>query len=410
MESIHKLFAYSQTAVSYLDLTVIVTALNFLTTRFHRQVEHISLIKKISEPHETVQALQSMIEVDGAGTWPPKASYRNSWPVELRPYHDIFIELAPLLPVMDASLDDTVNKVRRTEYQNRLRGLLQERVNIANVEGVLSSAAVKSSSVITNQAYNGFYACISYLRHAFRWGIVPIVKIAQQEKIIEFPPELDLPWGFICQWYGIQSQGGNVMSNFHCNLGRDGSRLEYAINGSMPEPIPSAEYYLVCAFTEPERRALPVYYHLIQSIICFEVDQKKDALSIFKESALKVYYEYIIESRVPRGVFKAYIQGFHGWAAGEMVDNKYVEYDGTSGAHLVLFNVLDYFLGLEPFLGEQDYVKYFSSSQRRFMASIRAHAFRTTAKQANDADLVKQFEDIAKQLRVWLHQNISEQD
>lgn len=85
---------------------------------------------------------------------------------------------------------------------------------------------------------------------------------------------------------------------------------------------------------------------------------------------------------------------------GELVNDEYIEYDGSSGAHLVLFNIFDYFLGLEPFFEEQDFMKYFSYSQRRFMASIKAHAFRPTAEQANNTGLVHQSEKIAKQLRV----------
>ncbi|EKV12269.1 hypothetical protein PDIG_45940 [Penicillium digitatum PHI26] len=393
----------------FLTATAIVSAFKSLLARFYPKIEHLSLIREIEPSNEPIKALQTMIEIDGAGAWPPKASYRESWPVVLHPYHDIFVVLAPLLPVIDVSLDSTINQCRRMEYQQRLRILLKERVNLGLVKETLSAAADETSCVITNQQYNGFYACISYLRHAFRWGTIPIVEVAQQEKIIDFPPELDLPWDFIRQKYGITSLGGNVTSNFFCNLDRDRNKIEYAINGSMPEPIPSAEYYLIYAFTEPERKALPVYYHLVQSITCFERDQKHacvehlQSLTVHLRAAFRVYYEYVIDSKIPHSVFTAYIQGFHGWAAGEMIDDKYMEYDGTSGANLVLFNVLDFFLGLEPFLAEQDYVKYFSSSQRRFLTSIKTHAFRAAAEQANDVDLVQQFDYIGKQLRVWFH-------
>ncbi|KAJ5370770.1 uncharacterized protein N7496_006862 [Penicillium cataractarum] len=308
---------------------------------------------------------------------------------------------------MEVSLNDTVNQSRRTEYQCRSRGLLQERVDMEKVKAVLSTSENGHFSVIKNEAYNGFYACISALRHAFRWGTVPVVKVAQRDKIIQFPPELDLPWGFIRRRYGITSQGGNVMSNLQCNIDNATRRVAYAINGSMPEPIPSAEYYLIYSFTEPERKALPVYYHLVQSIRCYEKGQRQACLahlqgiSIHLKSVFRIYYENVVESKIPRHVFTAYIQGFHGWAAGEFIEDEYVEYDGTSGAHLVLFNVLDYFLGLEPFFDEQDFMRYFSHSQRRFMASVKAHAFRTAAEQANNFGLTEQFEKIAKQLRSW---------
>lgn len=81
----------------------------------------------------------------------------------------------------------------------------------------------------------------------------------QREKIIEFPSELDIPWGFICQRYGIESMGGNVMSNFHCNMDWGNEKIAYPINGSMPEPIPSAEYNLIYAFTEPESKVSTEY-------------------------------------------------------------------------------------------------------------------------------------------------------
>jgi hypothetical protein len=80
------------------------------------------------------------------------------------------------------------------------------------------------------------------------------VKVAQLDKIINFPTELDLPWGFIRQRYGITSLGGNLISNFHCNMDHARGKVAYAINESMPEPIPSAEYYFTYAFTEPERK------------------------------------------------------------------------------------------------------------------------------------------------------------
>jgi hypothetical protein len=67
-----------------------------------------------------------------------------------------------------------------------------------------------------------------------------------------------------------------------------------------------------------------------------------------------------------------------------MVNYEYVEYDGISDAHLVLFNVLGYFPGLEPVFDEQDCIMYFSYSQRRFMNSITAHAFRRAAEQPSN--------------------------
>lgn len=45
-----------------------------------------------------------------------------------------------------------------------------------------------------------------------------------------------------------------MTSNLHCNLDWKNGRVAYPVNESMPEPIPSAEYNLIFAFTEPERK------------------------------------------------------------------------------------------------------------------------------------------------------------
>lgn len=130
---------------------------------------HLRLIKRLHSPHAAARTLQEMINKDGAGSWPPQASYRESWPLVLQPYHDVFFELAPLLPVLDPSVVQVVNEARRAEYRKRLRIMLEERINIEAVEASLSNTTGPESFVTANKAYNGFYACISALRHAFRF-------------------------------------------------------------------------------------------------------------------------------------------------------------------------------------------------------------------------------------------------
>lgn len=155
---------------------------------------------------------------------------------------------------------------------------------------------------------------------------------------------------------------------------------------------------------------MPVYYHVVQSIVCFESRQFQQCAQHITEitphllSAFKIYYQYVTDSKISLSVFTAYIQGSHGWAAGEIIDGTYVEYDGTSGANMVMFVMLDYFLGLEPFLKEHDFPKYFSYSQRSFLASIKQHSFTDESKNTTDSKISEQFEKISKQLRVSVHQ------
>lgn len=88
-----------------------------------------------------------------------------------------------------------------------------------------------------------------------------------------------------------------------------------------------------------------------------------------------------------------------------MLDGTYTEYDGLSGGHLVIFNLLDVFLGLDTFIDEAKLEYYMPFAQRRFIASVKKCSFRDQAKQAGDVELEMQFNAIAKQLRVCLSGN-----
>lgn len=145
---------------------------------------------------------------------------------------------------------------------------------------------------------------------------------------------------------------------------------------------------------------------MVQSIISFGKDQKGRCAEHLKgvneqlRVATRVYYQWTVESRIPTPLFVPYIQGFHGWGAGEMVDGKYKQYDGVSGGHLVLFNFLDRFLGLETFLDQKSMANYIPARQRAFITAVEKHAFRDQAKRDGDVEIEAQFDGIVSQLRV----------
>lgn len=89
-----------------------------------------------------------------------------------------------------------------------------------------------------------------------------------------------------------------------------------------------------------------------------QCNQHLKAVNTQLSTTLKVYYNEVIGSRIPPDIFMAYIQGFYGWVAGEILDGKYTEYDGLSGRHLVIFNLLDVFLGLDIFIDEAKFENY----------------------------------------------------
>src|SRR5690349_13760259 len=68
--------------------------------------EDIKSVAGLVDCHETAASLAELIHKDGAGTWPPRANYvQSTWPSALRPYMDIYHEMAPLLPAETPSMD-----------------------------------------------------------------------------------------------------------------------------------------------------------------------------------------------------------------------------------------------------------------------------------------------------------------
>ncbi len=129
-------------------------------------ISRIQDLRTLKGRHETASILTELFDRDGAGAWPPKANH-DSYPMALRPYKDIYLELVPLLSAAEPSLDDNVNNERRNKYRSLMRKLLTERINIAQVEEIM--AAVEAGNwVLPRDAYNGFYACVAVCRHAYR--------------------------------------------------------------------------------------------------------------------------------------------------------------------------------------------------------------------------------------------------
>lgn len=75
--------------------------------------EKLGAIKALAEHHEVAETLNELIQKDGAGSWPPNTKHTHTtWPLPLRAYKEIYLELAPLLPQAEPSLDDQVNIAR----------------------------------------------------------------------------------------------------------------------------------------------------------------------------------------------------------------------------------------------------------------------------------------------------------
>ena len=117
-----------------------------------------------SPEHPIRRALGELIHTGGNGIWPPRATYQDTWPSALRPYHHIFQSLADSIPVVEASLNDDYNRSVIDAFRYRLCCELSEKVDLQAVETELTNGGENFSP----RAWMGFFSCIAYTRHAYR--------------------------------------------------------------------------------------------------------------------------------------------------------------------------------------------------------------------------------------------------
>ena len=66
------------------------------------------------------------------------------------------------------------------------------------------------------------------------------MKVAQLEKIVEFPQALNVPWPYLQRTFGVSADSGNNTANVLLNFNEKGDRV-YKINIGMSKEITSSE-------------------------------------------------------------------------------------------------------------------------------------------------------------------------
>lgn len=113
---------------------------------------------------------------------------------------------------------------------------------------------------------------------------------------------------------------------------------------------------------------------------------------------LLVFYENLHEQRISKSVWLSYIQGFQGWGVGRMIDGEFVKYDGLSGNHVLIFQALDAFLGIEQYLTEENMLRYIPRNQRELCYAFRQHNIRQKLQPDNEDD-----EEIKQHSKYYLY-------
>lgn len=145
---------------------------------------------------------------------------------------------------------------------------------------------------------------------------------------------------------------------------------------------------------------------MVRAVICFEENDKVSCLNHLKNVTVRlrqlllVFYENLTESRVSHSVWLSYVQGFQGWGVGRMVDGEFIKYDGLSGNHVLFFQALDAFLGLNRYLTDENMIRYIPVNQRELCIALKKHSFRDKLKEHGDMEIKDEVKAIVNHLKV----------
>lgn len=84
-----------------------------------------------------------------------------------------------------------------------------------------------------------------------------MVKVAQLERVVQFPRELNVPWRYLQRRFGVDADAGNNTSNVLLNFDTRGERI-YRINVGMSDVIQSSEEVFFRMFYDLEVAVSPV--------------------------------------------------------------------------------------------------------------------------------------------------------
>ncbi|KAJ1026702.1 hypothetical protein NDA16_002300 [Ustilago loliicola] len=300
------------------------------------------LAPKLSSALSTclTSALDDMIRTEGGGSWPPKPTYRDSWPSCLHIYDHVAKQAPPRFVNPELRPNYTDAELRATIDDNRQ--WLAHALSSVDVQQVMSTLPQ-----LDVNARLGLLACMAYLIHLYRWGTLPVVAMAQDEKKIHFPDTIAAPFLWLNDFYGIESTGGCLFSMTLVNVVPQGDNLEMAYSNMRHMPhqsVVDAERYNAFVFYEMERISLELYRSIAQCqtfLAQGEEQQAADALKqghVALKAAFRHFFDTLKEDKIQKAVWMSHAQGFHGWG----VD----DFDGVSGDHSLLIRTLDAFLDI----------------------------------------------------------------
>ena len=155
---------------------------------------------------------------------------------------------------------------------------------------------------------------------------------------------------------------------------------------------------------------------MVRAVICFEECDKGSCVEHLENITfrlrhlLRIFYDNLVESRISHSVWLSHVQGFQGWGVGRMVGGEFIKYDGLSGNHVLFFQALDAFLGMDLYLTNENMIRYIPVNQRRLCIVLKEHSFRNRLTEKSDLKIEDEVKKIVTLLKVRISMSNTTQE
>lgn len=120
-------------------------------------------LQRTTPSHAAELSLKALLGPEEQQLWPARPTFHKTWPAQLQAYQQVYEALGPHLVNEWPSLDDAENRQIIDNFRARVRRELSTHIQTTEVQTLL-----KDERCMSGPAWQGFYACIAYLRHYYR--------------------------------------------------------------------------------------------------------------------------------------------------------------------------------------------------------------------------------------------------
>lgn len=129
----------------------------------HNQIGNQDAVQRTTPYHAAELSLKALLGPEER-LWPPRPTFHKTWPVQLQAYQRVYEAIGPHFVNEWPSLDDAENRKIIDNFRARVRRELSAHIQTSAVQTLLND-----EKCMSEPAWQGFYACIAYLRHYYRY-------------------------------------------------------------------------------------------------------------------------------------------------------------------------------------------------------------------------------------------------